>query len=638
MSHGERLWPVFASLLAAVIVPTACVLWFMTQAIRNERLALRQKLVDIHRPTLARLREQVGRHWRARLDELVAVTRDASPAEAFAKLVREGRCDGAVVYGEAGRVLYPSDPTVGQVQRDPAAWAQAVHVEHHEGRPDAAAELYASIAKEVAPIGLAARALQAQARCLAKAGKRDEAIALLTDRLTEPKYRDAVDPQGRSIRASAALLALNLINDPGHPKFRPTLAALVEMLNDYASPTMPSSQRRFLMQQVSEIAPASAAFAACEAEELTAQYLAAKRLPPNPGAAPGIWPLSLPEGKVVVLFTARGLADEIRPLIASERLPLGCTVEILPPARAGVTPEPLLAAPLCPQFPDWRLAICLDESGVLSSVADRQITAYLWTGVLVILFLALLALLAGRYISKQMWLTRLKNDLIANVTHELKTPLTSMRVLVDTLREGRCRGPEQAQEYFELISKENERLSHLIDSFLAFSRMERNKQAFQLDEIDVAEAVQGAVDAAGEKLAVPDCRLDLEIADSLPPVRADRNALVTAVLNLLDNAHKYTEGDKHIVVRACEADGRVCMSVQDNGPGLSSRDRKRIFERFYRADDSLTRKVGGSGLGLSIVKFIVDAHQGVIAVDSVPGQGSTFTISLPVSRHDERPI
>ena len=202
-------------------------------------------------------------------------------------------------------------------------------------------------------------------------------------------------------------------------------------------------------------------------------------------------------------------------------------------------------------------------------------------------------------------MTQLKNDLLATVSHELKTPLASMRLLVETLLDGRYDDPQRVREYLELIFKENDRLSRLVDNFLSFSRMERNKQNFERVEITASEVARSAAAALGDRSNAPGCRLDVEIASDLPRIYADPDAMVTAILNLLDNAYKYSGDRKQIVLRAYAEGREVCFAVRDNGIGLSARARSKIFERFYQVDQSLSRRGSGCGLGLSIVRFIV---------------------------------
>jgi signal transduction histidine kinase len=235
---------------------------------------------------------------------------------------------------------------------------------------------------------------------------------------------------------------------------------------------------------------------------------------------------------------------------------------------------------------------------------------------------------AVKSVLHQAEVNRLKNDFIATVTHELKTPLASMRVLVDTLLEGSYNDQRQAVEYLGLISKENKRLTGLIDNFLTFSRMEQNKQAFDMSAVCPADIANDAAEAVRTKLSGGDCKFDVCIAEDIADVYADRDAMVTVLVNLLDNAYKYS-GDEKVITLEVFADGdEVCFKITDNGIGISPRISRRIFEKFYQADNTLSRTAEGCGLGLSIVKFIVDAHEASVEVQSTPGKGSVFTVKL----------
>jgi signal transduction histidine kinase len=285
-------------------------------------------------------------------------------------------------------------------------------------------------------------------------------------------------------------------------------------------------------------------------------------------------------------------------------------------------------------MPGWRLSGFVRGADPFAEAVRRQHALYLWTGLVGILVIFLLALGITLHLARQMRLTRLKNDLIATVSHELKTPLSSMRVLVDTLLEGRCADRQQEQEYLRLIAGENLRLTRLIDNFLNFSRMERRKQALVFAEVQPGEVVRAAAESVRERFNAPHCRLELDVPANLPAIIADRDALVTVMLNLLDNAWKYSGEAKAVLVRARATDGELILTVQDNGIGLSQRQIRRIFEPFYQVDRSLSRHAGGCGLGLSIVRFIVRAHGGDVEAASAPGKGSIFTVRLPLSGPD----
>lgn len=288
-----------------------------------------------------------------------------------------------------------------------------------------------------------------------------------------------------------------------------------------------------------------------------------------------------------------------------------------------------LSLPAGEPLPGWRLSLSLTDRNLFDAAADQRIASYLWTGVLVIGGMSLLALLIGRAFRRQVRLTRLKNDLVATVSHELKTPLSSIRLLVDTLLDTESPDPQTAREYLQLVAKENMRLSRLIDNFLTFSRMERNKHAFEFVPQDVARLVESAVESTGERFQTPGCRLDVNVAPDLPPISADADTMVAVLLNLLDNAYKYTDDDKRIELSVVAEGGNVCFAVKDNGLGLSRSAARKVFKRFYQVDQHLSRSQSGCGLGLSIVQFAVDAHGGTVRVDSKPGGGSTFTVTIP---------
>src|SRR2546421_4970006 len=174
------------------------------------------------------------------------------------------------------------------------------------------------------------------------------------------------------------------------------------------------------------------------------------------------------------------------------------------------------------------------------AAAKTRRSLYLWTGILVAGGMGVVGLLAAQVVRRQMALARLKNDLAATVSHELKTPLSSMRVLVDTLLSSDTLDEHTVREYLQLIAQENERLSRLIENFLTFSRMERKKYSFQFKPLPATDIVASAAAAVRQRFELPDCRFEAEVQDELPEVIGDGEALVTALLNLLDNAHKYS--------------------------------------------------------------------------------------------------
>jgi signal transduction histidine kinase len=204
-----------------------------------------------------------------------------------------------------------------------------------------------------------------------------------------------------------------------------------------------------------------------------------------------------------------------------------------------------------------------------------------------------------------------------------------MRLLVDALLEEDRPDARKTREYLELIARENLRLSRLIENFLTFSRLERNRQRLEFAPTQPESVIHATLEAFAERLPGETGGPETSVEPGLPAVRADKDALVTALLNLLDNAYKYTPGERQIVLRAFREGRVVVFAVEDNGIGIAPRERKRIFRRFYQVDRRLARESGGCGLGLSIVDAIVKAHGGRVRVSSEPGKGSVFAFALP---------
>ena len=226
---------------------------------------------------------------------------------------------------------------------------------------------------------------------------------------------------------------------------------------------------------------------------------------------------------------------------------------------------------------------------------------------------------------------RLQTDFVNKVSHDLRTPLTSIRMFVETLQLGRLQDPARQAEALEIIAEETARLSALINRLLDWARMESGKRSFQLQRQRVEEIVDAALQAFEPQRLAGATELTRSVEAGLPLVSADPQALTEALLNLLNNAHKYTGPQKRIAVTARREGGNVFIRVSDNGPGIPRRDQKRIFEKFYRAQDPLSRQIEGTGLGLAMVQHIVRAHGGWVGVESEVGKGAVFTIALPAA-------
>jgi len=271
--------------------------------------------------------------------------------------------------------------------------------------------------------------------------------------------------------------------------------------------------------------------------------------------------------------------------------------------------------------------------GILILVYGSFARDYLFGGLIVALvtttIIGTAATLAVLYREAQV--AKLQTDFVNKVSHDLRTPLTSIRMFVETLQLGRIPDPTRQAEALEIISEETARLSGLINRLLDWARMESGRRSYELQRQPVEPIINAALEAFSSQLLQHPADVRRSVASDLPAVWADRQALIEALLNLLNNAHKYTGPDKRIEVSASRSGPTVLLEVADNGPGIAPREQKRIFDKFYRARDPLQRTIEGTGLGLAMVKHIVTGHGGRVSVSSDLGQGAKFRIALPAA-------
>ncbi len=651
-SSNQLQW-VILLLAAAVILPTVCLLWFMTQAVKNERLAVRQKLIDVYTAKadlfISRLDEK-----QSQLEQQIEQVEQQSTFSFFTDFCCDKQyADGLLIYDGNDQMVFPvpAKSRFSQTDRFEEAWrSEFVDADYlRAAKQYEQAIAFSSIPHEVFD------GQRAMVRCYEKAGQIEEAIDICMELAYPGKYIANEFSPSDIMRARLKLLQLYRKND--RESFEKQAAGFLSDLIREQKRGPDSVTRAMVLDEllklmnVTEFAQhAGEIFKAQKLLEAESLSLSAVERFSNV-SDPLQWPektlntLELDESvyamlfktdskKVILLIRRSHLIEAMTDF--AERLSDPTAVVGVFDERDGlifgenenihdafVTVQPSY-------FIKWRWAFFFRNQGIFDNAASRQEAVYLWTGMLVVVLILGFGFIAIQAIGREIRLNRLKNNFIATVTHELKTPLASIRVLVDTLIDKNYDDDKTPDQYLRLISRENERLSRLIDNFLTFSRMERNKQAFEIVKTDPAEIARAAAEVVQAKFNQKNCNFSVNIADDLHSIMADKDAMVTVLVNLLDNACKYSNEDKEIGLKVYLENNRVCFKVTDNGIGMPPRVAKRIFDKFYQADTSLARKTQGCGLGLSIVKFIVDAHNGTIEVDSKPGKGSEFIVKIPV--------
>jgi signal transduction histidine kinase len=416
---------------------------------------------------------------------------------------------------------------------------------------------------------------------------------------------------------------------PGSTARSAAIDRVAATLNDYAA-VLAASERLSLMERLRAHAP-NVALPTEAALRLSFALAGPRRPTPPPGhflptPIRDMWAFTSADGRAVALYWTGRLESMMHDLL-HQVTPAGIRFIAFPPDVDG-DPEAIAAGP---SLPGWQLTFQPLDRATFDDAARRRTMVYVAAGAAGIAAIALLGAIVARAFRRHLYLARLKTDLVAAVSHELRTPLASMRVLVEGLLADEELDATKTREYLGLLAAENSRLTRVVENFLTFSRLERGRQHFTFTAAHPSTIVTSALDAVRDRVPA-DCDLSVDVAADLPPVIADTEALVTAIVNLLDNALKYTPAQKRIHVQVhADAGGSVVFTVGDNGIGIASREQRRIFRRFYRVDQRLTRETGGVGLGLSIVELIVRAHGGSVGVRSEAGRGSTFTVRVPAA-------
>ena len=282
-------------------------------------------------------------------------------------------------------------------------------------------------------------------------------------------------------------------------------------------------------------------------------------------------------------------------------------------------------------FSNWKAGIGLKNTNLEDLARDSFLHSAGAT------FLVLVVLLCGialtiRATDREARLAQAKSNFVANVSHELKTPLSLLSLFSEILELGRVKNEEKKIEYYRIIRHESRRLNKMIDNILDFSKIEAGRKTYNFADGDMAEVIENVLSSYRYQIINSGFDVQTNIQPDLPPVLIDRDAMAQAISNLLDNAIKYSGDVKQLSITTETVRSDLSIEIADHGIGIPRAEQAKIFEKFYRVGNGLVHDVKGSGLGLSLVKHIIEAHKGTISVESDVGKGSRFTILLPLAR------
>jgi signal transduction histidine kinase len=289
-----------------------------------------------------------------------------------------------------------------------------------------------------------------------------------------------------------------------------------------------------------------------------------------------------------------------------------------------------LSFPFPENLPKWKLLLSENNPGFMATLFKAGSGIYLLIFILIALFMLLGFVFIIYTLNTELRLNRMKSEFISNVSHELKSPLTSIRMMTEMLHHKRVQTEERKSAYYSAMLEESEHLSHLIDNILDFSRMEDDRRKYDFTDLDLDELILKFIESTYERFVEPGFDIRYNHPDRVPIIQADKDAILQVIYNLIDNAIKFSGTSRQIDINLVSRNNELIFCVKDYGIGIPVKDQEKIFDRFYRGDEPQRLGIKGSGIGLTIVKRIIDAHKWRLTIESKSGEGSTFMVRIPL--------
>jgi len=645
-------------ILATIVAPSIVLAYFAVSALSFEEIAAREEI--------ARLSEDIaGNFWR-QVDEDFSrfenATRDRlesgrSPLESPREL--HPHVLVAVQLSADGQLLAPfqadSEPSYPLEYLAHPVLNRARRVETTD--PALAARLYDGLARSSLSQAVRGRAELDRARALLRLGREREAREAI-ERVVE-RYPEARDPWGFRLGDLARLQLGELLLESDEEAGVHALQRLAESLLSERWVVGQGGEAAIVRQALSRIEPLASREWSSRARSRTAErnemLFWAGELSEELDRVPMGRMSSSPVGQIRWWQGERGLWavtrwSDTRYVFA---LDLEIIVSNLKADVRAVAPESgeleaFLLAPgdpapddvlsrrnLSPWLADWSVVSVLRNPELVASNQRRTRLQRIGIIGFAIAMMAVGAVLSARLVSRELDVARMKTDFAANVSHELRSPITQIRLKAESLIFGLADTPEEEEEHYQVILRESERLSRLVDNILDYAAIERGSKQYMLRPGSLADTVDRAIESVSTALEVRDMELEINVPYDLPPIEHDADAIAQCLINLVSNAAKYSAEGGWIGILGRRVDGAVEIAVSDKGIGIAAHDLRRIFEPYYRSRDALARRRKGTGIGLTITKYIVEAHGGSISAQSRPGHGSTFTLRFPTDAPDE---
>jgi len=529
---------------------------------------------------------------------------------------------------------------------------QAERAEFGSAWPGRAAKLYRDAGRSAHHPVQTASARLSLARALTKAGRHGEALAEFRTLVTVSP--DPVDEHGIpfSLYAARQLLQQGMANPAVRECLRRTLAGdrwlsppALYLLRDLASGlrdgVSDADSRRAAADLLQEISSELARTEQALALEADFPSLGLTRVNAAPVRQANTW---IPRGTpawLVGVAPAASRDDPVDPVVVAVRLgPTLASLESQTVGTGGTVGEIALAdatgtadaETLGPDLPGLVVLLRPADGSDAGGVGIIRLWSYAAALCLLIGVTLFGAYLLWRDVRREVRLAEMRSSFVSAVSHELKTPLTAIRMFAETLRMGRPADAATRDEYLDTIVNESERLSRLLNNVLDFSKIDQGTKKYRREPHSLAEIVRCAARTMQYPLEQQHFVLRTEIESGMPPAQVDRDAIEQAILNLIANAMKYSGDSRDIELRLRSEDGRAVIEVTDRGVGIAPAEQARIFDRFYRVPSPDNDRIPGTGLGLTLAQHVAEAHDGHVRVKSTPGEGSTFSLFIPLEK------